>query len=69
MRRNGLRDGYCGLAGAGGASEFFCLGRTRSLEERELIGFPVPKDDYWTAETLAGVAARFPNMDMSPYTE
>ena len=40
-----------------------------TLEERELIGFPAPKDDYWTAETLAGVAARFPNMDMSPYTD
>ena len=40
-----------------------------TLDERELIGFPAPGDDYWTAETLAGVAARFPNMDMSPYSD
>lgn len=36
-------------------------------EERELIGFPSPSDPYWTQETVAGVAARYPNMDMTPY--
>ena len=38
-----------------------------TLEERELLGFPAPGDDYWSEETLAGVAARFPDMDMQPY--
>jgi ectoine hydroxylase-related dioxygenase (phytanoyl-CoA dioxygenase family) len=38
-----------------------------SPEERELIGFPHPEDAYWTEETLAGVAARYPAMDMRPY--
>ncbi|NCF32964.1 MAG: hypothetical protein GWP50_05275 [Proteobacteria bacterium] len=38
-----------------------------TLEERDLLGFPVPGDDYWTEETRAGVAARFPDMDMNPY--
>ena len=38
-----------------------------TLEERELLGFPAPGDDYWSEETLAGVAARFPSMDMQPY--
>ncbi|RPG29111.1 MAG: hypothetical protein CBC52_005680 [Gammaproteobacteria bacterium TMED92] len=38
-----------------------------TLEERELIGFPAPGDEYWSDETLAGVSARFPNMDMRPY--
>ena len=34
-----------------GASEFF-HGRTSEPRRAELIGFPAPKDDYWTAETL-----------------
>jgi hypothetical protein len=38
-----------------------------TVEERALLGFPAPGDPYWTDETLAGVAARFPAMDLSPY--
>ena len=37
--------------------------------ERELFGFPPPGHAYWTEETLAGVSARYPNMDMTPYRE
>ena len=40
---------------------------TASLDERELLGFPAPGHPYWTEETLDGVAARYPGMDMSPY--
>ena len=35
--------------------------------ERELLGFPPPGHPYWTEETIAGVGARFPQMDMTPY--
>lgn len=35
--------------------------------QRELFGFPPPGDRYWTSDTFAGVSARYPNMDMSPY--
>ena len=35
--------------------------------ERELLGFPPPKHPYWTEETIAGVSARYPGMDMAPY--
>jgi len=35
--------------------------------EREILSFPAPGDPYWNDETLAGVAARFPEMDLSPY--
>jgi len=38
-----------------------------SVAERRLFGFPEPGDPYWTEETLAGVAARFPGMDLTPY--
>jgi ectoine hydroxylase-related dioxygenase (phytanoyl-CoA dioxygenase family) len=37
--------------------------------QRELVGFPAPGDAYWTDSTLAGVAARYPGMDMTPYKE
>jgi hypothetical protein len=39
--------------------------------ERQLtvLGFPAPGDPYWTTETLAGVAARYPALDMSPWRD
>jgi hypothetical protein len=36
-------------------------------EQRDIFGFPRPGDPYWTEETIAGVQARYPHMDMSPY--
>jgi hypothetical protein len=38
-----------------------------SVRQRDLFGFPPPGSDYWTSETLAGVQARYPLMDMTPY--
>ena len=38
-----------------------------SLAERAVFGFPPPGDPYWTDETRAGVSARYPDMDMTPY--
>jgi hypothetical protein len=38
-----------------------------SVRERDLFGFPRPGDDYWTEQTLADVALRYPGMDTSPY--
>lgn len=40
-----------------------------TVRERDLFGFPPPRDDYWTPETLAGVQARYPAMDMTPYAQ
>jgi hypothetical protein len=31
------------------------------------LGFPPPGHPYWTAETLDGVAARYPGLDMTPW--
>jgi hypothetical protein len=36
-------------------------------QERELIGCPAPNDPYWSDETVTGVSARYPKMDMTPY--
>src|SRR3984957_1132042 len=40
-----------------------------SVRERDLFGFPRPGDPYWSDETLAGVAARYPGIDLDPYRE
>jgi hypothetical protein len=32
-----------------------------------VLGFPEPGGAYWTAETLAGVSARYPSLDMTPW--
>jgi hypothetical protein len=40
-----------------------------SARERDLFGFPRPGDPYWSEETLAGVAARYPGIDLSPYRD
>jgi Phytanoyl-CoA dioxygenase (PhyH) len=37
--------------------------------QRELVGFPPVGDPYWDQATLAGVAARYPGMDMEPYLQ
>jgi hypothetical protein len=31
------------------------------------LGFPAPGHPYWTSETLDGVAARYPGLDMDPW--
>ncbi len=38
-----------------------------TVRQRDLFGFPRPGDPYWTDETLAGVAARYPGIDLTPY--
>ncbi len=38
-----------------------------SPRQRHTLGFPLPGHPYWTAETLEGVAARYPEMDTAPY--
>lgn len=33
-----------------------------------VLGFPPPGHDFWTDETLAGVASRYPGLDLTPWT-
>jgi ectoine hydroxylase-related dioxygenase (phytanoyl-CoA dioxygenase family) len=40
-----------------------------SVRDRDLFGFPRPGDAYWSEETLVGVAARYPGIDLAPYRE
>lgn len=59
--------GSTSFQGAGGSAEMDHFLTTASPRQRELVGFPAPGDPYWDAESLAGVAARYPEMDMTPY--
>jgi len=43
--------------------------RDARLRQLCAIGFPAPGDAYWTAETLAGVAARYPSLDLGPWRD
>jgi hypothetical protein len=40
-----------------------------SVRERDLFGWPPPGSDYWNAQTLRDVAARYPDLDLTPYAE
>jgi hypothetical protein len=40
-----------------------------SLRQLTVLGFPKPGDPYWTDATLAGVAARYPGLDMTPWRD
>ncbi|HEX3815402.1 MAG TPA: phytanoyl-CoA dioxygenase family protein [Mycobacteriales bacterium] len=61
--------GSTSFQGAGDTSEMNHLLTQASPRERQLLGFPAVGDPYWDEETLAGVAARYPEMDMTPYKE
>jgi hypothetical protein len=36
-------------------------------KQRAVLGFPPPGNEYWNEETLAGVARRYPGIDLTPY--
>jgi hypothetical protein len=38
-----------------------------SVRQLTVLGFPEPGHPYWTPETLAGVGARYPALDMAPW--
>lgn len=38
-----------------------------SPKQLALFGFPPPGHPYWTVETIAGVAQRYPGLDMTPW--
>jgi hypothetical protein len=38
-----------------------------TLRQLTVLGFPEPGHPYWTAQTLDGVAARYPRLDMTPW--
>jgi hypothetical protein len=43
--------------------------RHATVRQLTVLGFPTPGDAYWTSDTLAGVAARYPSLDMTPWRD
>ena len=41
--------------------------RTATPRQLALLGFPLPGNAYWNEETIAGVGARYPGLDMTPW--
>lgn len=40
-----------------------------TVRQLTVLGFPKPGAPYWTNDTLAGVGARYPGLDMSPWRD
>jgi len=55
------------IHGEGTAWHHFVSGAT--VRQLTVLGFPEPGHPYWTPETLRGVAARYPGLDMTPWFE
>ena len=43
--------------------------RHTDLRQLTVLGFPEPGHPYWNGETLRGVAARYPSLDMTPWRQ
>jgi hypothetical protein len=61
--------GYQAWPVKGFSAEWHKFVSQASVRQLTVLGFPKPGDPYWTAATLAGVAARYPGLDMSPWRD
>jgi len=59
--------GSFGLPNAGEDLSWHRFVQRTNERQLTVLGFPPPGHPYWTAETLAGVAARYPLLDLSPW--
>lgn len=60
----GQRRGWAYSASGSHWYEFVNRATPRQLEA---FGFPAPGHPYWTKQTLAGVALRYPGLDLTPW--
>jgi ectoine hydroxylase-related dioxygenase (phytanoyl-CoA dioxygenase family) len=58
-----------GLPNAGEDLAWYRFVGGASVRQLTVLGFPEPGHPYWTPETLAGTAARYPMLDMKPWRE
>lgn len=61
--------GSHGLPNAGEDMSWYRFVQHATERQLTVLGFPPPGHPYWTAQTLAGVAARYPMLDLSPWRE
>jgi hypothetical protein len=67
--KTGTNDvgGYQAWPIKGYSTEWFEFARGASPRQLALFSIPRLGDPYWTEETLAGVGARYPGLDMEPW--
>jgi hypothetical protein len=61
--------GSMGLPNAGEDMEWYGFVGRASERQLTVLGFPPPGHHYWTPQTLAGVAARYPMLDLTPWRQ
>jgi len=61
--------GYQAWPVKGFSPEWHKFVRQATVRQLTVVGFPPPGDPYWTEETLAGVAARYPGLDTGPWRD
>jgi hypothetical protein len=61
--------GYHAFPTRGEDMEWHRFMRHATVRQLTVLGFPKPGDAYWTPETLSGVAARYPSLDMGPWLD
>lgn len=59
--------GYQSWAFKGLSPEWSKFVQQATVRQMSVLGMPDPGHPYWTEETLSGVAARYPGLDMSPW--
>ena len=64
-----VQAGGAGMHGDATLARFAPLLPRLTPAQRAAVGFPLPGNAYWTAETVAAVGERYQGMDMSPYLE
>ncbi len=55
------------LPNAGEDLSWYQFVQRASERQLTVLGFPAPGHPYWTAQTLDGVAARYPMLDLAPW--
>jgi len=56
-----------GWAYSGSGRHWYEFVERATPRQLEVFGFPPPGHPYWTAETLSGMAVRYPMLDLSPW--
>jgi hypothetical protein len=68
FRPSGLQWGQrVGWAARSFTSEWVAFVGRATPRQLQALGFPPPGHRYWTPETLAGMALRYPELDLSPW--
>ncbi len=59
--------GYQSWPAAAEGLDWYRFMQHATVRQLSALGFPAPGDPYWTEATLAGVGARYPQLDMTPW--